>query len=132
MRKLTRKETSHFAAWVNGDFLISQTADDRFVISSRKGGEFVKMVDTLWEAEQYTNSFPKHGVKLRRGEVYTALTGGRYLCRHGGDGCPTLQNVESGYTFRAEGITMYPGGRIEWKSSTHGRFEKVGGNYGKS
>ena len=39
--------------------------------------------------------------------------------------CAEMQNVKSGWTFRAKGIIRYNDGTIEWDHSVGGHFEQV-------
>lgn len=72
-----------------------------------------------------------------RGDVYENRGGGtfrclddynRFFCVSGFEDMPPtalMQNVKSGWTFKAIGIVQYPDGTIEWDYSKEGRFEEV-------
>ena len=54
---------------------------------------------------------------------YWPSRGAVYRNHGGGIGvCARMENVESGWTFQANGIHRYPDGSIDWNFSTGGRF----------
>lgn len=64
-----------------------------------------------------------------QGKIYENEGGGTFLCvKEGGfmdEYNAVMQNVKSGWTFRAVGCGMYRDGRIDWDYSLGGRFEEV-------
>jgi len=62
-------------------------------------------------------------VALAAGEIYQNRYGGQFYCMTGGE-APILQNIASGWTLVAHGVTVYEDGTIEWDYSTSGRFEE--------
>lgn len=68
-------------------------------------------------------------INLRYGEVYRNKGGGEFRCTTpdlpGYElGVERLQNVKTGWTFRAHGIREYPDGTIEWDYSSGGYFDE--------
>ena len=63
-----------------------------------------------------------------RGAVYRNHGGGIFRCSSNAYSnnwngiCARMDNVESGWTFQANGIHRYPDGSIDWNFSTGGRF----------
>lgn len=58
-----------------------------------------------------------------RGKIYRNKGGGKFLCIRGFDGNAVMQNIASGWTFKANGVIQYEDGTIEWDYSTGGHFE---------
>lgn len=72
---------------------------------------------------------PRELVNLKYGEVYHNRGGGDFRCvtppwmqYPAGEG--RMQNVKTGWTFRAHGIVQYADGTIEWDYSTRGYFDE--------
>ena len=66
-------------------------------------------------------------IKLNYGQVYTLRSGGEYKCLTPmwlpyPAGEERLQNIMTGWTFRAYGVTVHPDGTIEWDYSAGGYF----------
>lgn len=71
----------------------------------------------------------RRNVKLEAGKVYRNRGGGEFRCvtpQHlpYDRGEERLENVKTGWTFRAHGVTKYPDGIIEWDYSTGGYFRE--------
>ena len=69
--------------------------------------------------------------RLKFGEVYNNRGGEEYRCVTPQwlpypVGEERMQNVKTGWTFRAHGIVQYQDGSIEWDYSTGGYFEERG------
>ncbi|MBR2532509.1 MAG: hypothetical protein IKE56_07595 [Lachnospiraceae bacterium] len=63
-----------------------------------------------------------------KGEVYENEGGGTFRClgaAHWIYGAVIMQNVRSGWTFKAHGVGIYKDGRIDWDYSTDGYFAEV-------
>lgn len=60
-----------------------------------------------------------------RGKVYKNKGGGKFLCIRGFDGNAIMQNIASGWTFKANGVIQYEDGAVEWDYSTGGHFERL-------
>ncbi len=59
-------------------------------------------------------------------KVYENKGGGLYRCiYYAADNVPVMQNVNTGWTLKANGICVYEDGKIEWDYSTEGHFEEV-------
>lgn len=71
----------------------------------------------------------KRNVTLEQGKTYKNRGGGTFRCLQAGGflrtGDAMVQNVASGWTCTAHGVTMYEDGTIEWDYSTGGRFESM-------
>lgn len=71
----------------------------------------------------------KRNVTLEQGKTYKNRGGGTFRCLQVGGflrtGDATVQNVASGWTCTAHGVTMYEDSTIEWDYSTGGRFESM-------
>lgn len=103
-------------------------ADDREVIFHPDGTN-----TKIWAIDKGTRIEPVVG------QVYTNRGGGRFRCIAPSVAGPVfynatvgfinssavMQNVKSGWTFTAKGITEYIDGTIEWDYSINGRFEEV-------
>lgn len=67
-------------------------------------------------------------IKLEPGRVYRNRNGKDYRCITPGylpyrEGEARMQNINTGWTFRAHGVQMYEDGTIEWDYSTGGYFD---------
>lgn len=60
-----------------------------------------------------------------QGKVYKNKGGGEFLCIRGFDGNAIMQNIASGWTFKANGVIQYEDGSVEWDYSTGGHFERL-------
>ena len=60
-----------------------------------------------------------------QGKTYTNKGGGEFLCLRGYNGDADMQNVKSGWTFKAHGVQQYEDGTIEWDYSTGGHFAEL-------
>lgn len=62
------------------------------------------------------------------GRTYRNRAGGEFFCLRGLDEPynAEMQNVASGWTFKAYGCAMYPNGTIDWDYSTGGYFAEEG------
>ncbi|MGN0106374.1 MAG: hypothetical protein ACI4A5_01595 [Hominilimicola sp.] len=68
----------------------------------------------------------RHAV-LKRGEIYNNKYGGRYKCLDAYEnGDAKMINIDSGWCFDANCVTLYDDGTIEWDFSTHGKFVNKG------
>lgn len=68
-------------------------------------------------------------IRLEPGRVYRNRNGKDYRCVTPShfpysDGEERMQNVRSGWTFRAIGVQVYPDGTIEWDYSMGGYFDE--------
>lgn len=72
-------------------------------------------------ARKYIKLEPGRVYRNRNGKDYRCITPSYLPCR---DGEEKMQNVETGWTFRAHGITIYEDGTIEWDCSSGGYFEE--------
>lgn len=68
-------------------------------------------------------------IKLTPGEVYRNRNGKDYRCMTltclpYKEGEERMQNVKTGWTFRAHGVQTYEDGTIEWDYSTGGYFDE--------
>lgn len=62
-------------------------------------------------------------IKPNVGTVYQNRGGGKFRCMDTFNGGAVMQNIESKWTFRANGVIQYEDGTIEWDYSTGGRFD---------
>lgn len=60
-----------------------------------------------------------------REKIYKNRGGGEFRCIRGLDGNAVMQNIASGWTFKANRIFQYEDGTIEWDYSTGGHFERL-------
>ena len=64
-----------------------------------------------------------------KGEVYENEGGGIFRClkapRYANGHAATMQNIRSGWTFKAHNVGIYKDGRIDWDYSTDGYFAEV-------
>lgn len=60
-----------------------------------------------------------------QGKVYKNKGGGDFLCIRGFNGNAIMQNIASGWTFKANGVVQYEDGSIEWDYSTEEHFESL-------
>lgn len=71
----------------------------------------------------------KRNITLEVGKTYKNRGGGTFVCLEVGGflrpGDAIVQNVASGWTCTAHGVTQYEDGAIEWDYSTGGRFMEV-------
>lgn len=70
----------------------------------------------------------RRGFRPEVGGVYENEGGGTFRCTalfHWLYNAAVMQNVKSGWTFRANGIGIYEDGRIDWDYSTGGHFEEA-------
>ena len=64
------------------------------------------------------------GASLIENGIYKNRHGGKYRCLSTTETTnPILKNIDSGWTFVAEVITMYEDGTIEWDYSHGGMFK---------
>lgn len=61
----------------------------------------------------------------KRGKIYKNKGGGEFLCIQEADGSAVMQNIASGWTFKANGVVQYEDGTVEWDYSTEGHFERL-------
>lgn len=75
-------------------------------------------IKRIWAIADSTPFYPE------KGKVYRNAGGGEYLClsSSGSSTEATMQNVVSGWTFRAHGCRRYFDGSIEWDWSSDGEF----------
>ena len=62
------------------------------------------------------------------GGVYENESGGIFRClgaAHWINNAVVMQNVRSGWTFKAHGVGIYKDGRIDWDYSTDGYFAEA-------
>ncbi len=59
------------------------------------------------------------------GQIYDNEGGGIFKCIEENYTCPIMQNIKSGWTFRAHGTGIYEDGKIDWNYSTNGHFTEV-------
>ena len=62
------------------------------------------------------------------GKVYTlksdhSIITSMFRCLSSQAGTAVMQNVASGWTFKAHGVAQYDDGKIDWDFSTGGRWE---------
>lgn len=60
-----------------------------------------------------------------RGKIYKNKGGGEFLCIQGDNGSAVMQNIVSGWTFKANNVVQYEDGSVEWDYSTGGHFENL-------
>jgi len=63
-------------------------------------------------------------IALIKGQLYENLNGYTYRCISDGS-TPVMQSVSTGWTAECHGVRHYSDGRIDWLSSSGGRFEEI-------